>query len=216
MIPENIISEACVESLKQAILAEKRGAHRIELCSRLDLDGLTPERDLIEQVMNHVHIPVKVMIRPRTGDFVYHADELSAMKDDIRFCKQNGVKGVVFGILDKTDHLNLDQIQVLAEAASPLEVTIHKAIDQTPDPITSLKELMRLRNITAVLTSGGALTALEGKIIIKEMLQTSKGKINIIAAGRITNNNVVETHQLIGAHAYHGRKIVGALNKSNV
>ena len=204
-----IILEACVESLKEAILAEKRGADRIELCSRLDLDGLTPVKELIKQVIHNLRIPVKVMIRPRSGDFVYSANELSEMKESIHFCKQAGVKGVVFGILDKTNHLNFDQIQELAEAASPLEVTIHKAIDQTPDPIASLNDLLQIEHITSILTSGGSTTAMEGKDVIKKMLQASKGKINIIAAGKITDQNLAEIHQLIGAHEYHGRKIVG-------
>lgn len=208
---EHLTLEACVESLEEAILAEKKGAERIELCSRLDLDGLTPDRKLIKQVINHLRIPVKVMIRPRPGDFIYTADELSIMKDEIQFCKQAGAQGVVFGILDKTHNLNLDQIQLLAELASPLEVTIHKAIDLTPDPTTSLTELMPFRNITAVLTSGGAATAMEGKETIKKMLQASKGKINIVAAGKITNKNLAEIHQLIRAHEYHGRRIVGQL-----
>jgi len=208
---EHLTLEACVESLEEAILAEKKGAERIELCSRLDLDGLTPDRKLIKQVINHLRIPVKVMIRPRPGDFVYSADELSEMKDSIQFCKEVRAQGVVFGILDKTHNLNLDQIQLLAELASPLEVTIHKVIDLTPDPTTSLTELMPLRNITAVLTSGGAATAMEGKETIKKMLQASKGKINIVAAGKITNKNLAEIHQLIRAHEYHGRRIVGQL-----
>jgi len=208
----DILLEACVESFEEAVLAEKKGANRIELCARLDLDGLTPERELIERVIHNVHIPVKVMIRPRPDDFVYTADELSEMKDSIQFCKQAGVKGVVFGILDKTHNLNLDQIQQLAELASPLEVTIHKAIDLTPDPATSLTELMPLRNITAVLTSGGATTALEGNEVIKKMLLVSAGKIDIIAAGKITNVNLAEIHRLISAQEYHGRKIVGNLS----
>jgi len=208
---KKILLEACVETLEEAILAEKNGAHRIELCARLDLGGITPDKELVQDVVSQLNIPVKVMIRPRAGGFVYSTDELSAMKDDIQFCKQAGVRGVVFGALDKDDHLNLYQIQVLADAASPLEVTIHKAIDLTADPVTSLMELMKLRNITAVLTSGGAATALEGKEIIKKMLQVSDGKIQIIAAGRITNHNLAEIHNLIGAQEYHGRKIVGIL-----
>jgi len=208
---KKILLEACVETLEEAILAEKNGAHRIELCARLDLDGITPDKELIQDVVSQLNIPVKVMIRPRAGGFVYSTDELSAMKDDIQFCKHAGVQGVVFGVLDKTNHLNLDQIQVLEDEASPLEVTIHKAIDLTADPVTSLMELMKLRNITAVLTSGGAATALEGKEIIKKMLQVSDGKIQIIAAGRITNHNLAEIHNLIGAQEYHGRKIVGSL-----
>lgn len=133
------------------------------------------------------------------------------MKDSIRFCKKVGVQGVVCGILDEQNKLHYQQIEMLAALASPLEVTIHKAIDLTPDPVVSVSELMKIKNITSVLTSGGAATALEGKEVIKKMLQVSAGKIQIIAAGRITNMSLTAMHRQIGAHEYHGRKIVGIL-----
>ena len=212
VILKKLLLEACVETLEEAILAEKKGANRIEFCSRLDLDGLSPDKELINLVVSRLNIPVKVMIRPREGDFVYSIDEFAEMKNAIQFCKQAGVKGVVFGILDKTSALNLDQIQLLAELAAPLEVTIHKAIDITPDPIISLRKLMLIENITSVLTSGGAATALEGKEVIKKMLQESGGKIHIIAAGKITDMNLAKMHHLLSAQEYHGRKIVGKLS----
>jgi copper homeostasis protein len=134
------------------------------------------------------------------------------MKEDIGFCKQLGVQGVVFGILEKTGNLDLYPIQQLAEYALPLEVTIHKAIDQTPDPVASLKALMQIKYITSVLTSGGDSSAIEGHKILKKMLQTAKGQINIIAAGSITKENLVKVHHLINAREYHGRMIVGNLS----
>jgi copper homeostasis protein len=67
---KNLILEACVETLEEAIKAEENGACRLELCSRLDLDGLTPDIELTKQVLEKVSIPIKVMIRPRGGDFV--------------------------------------------------------------------------------------------------------------------------------------------------
>jgi len=36
----NIFKEACVETYEQAILAEKNGANRIELCGDLSVAGL--------------------------------------------------------------------------------------------------------------------------------------------------------------------------------
>ena len=78
-----LILEACVESCDEAILAEKNGANRLELCSHLDLDGLTPDFDLTKQVLEKVNIPVKVMVRPRAGDFVYTDMELQKMQAEI-------------------------------------------------------------------------------------------------------------------------------------
>ena len=60
---KNICLEACVENLEEAILAEKKGANRLELCSRLDLDGLTPNFNLTKKVLKKISIPIKVMIR---------------------------------------------------------------------------------------------------------------------------------------------------------
>jgi copper homeostasis protein len=39
---QQIIKEACTGSVQESIAAYEQGAQRVELCSRLDLDGLTP------------------------------------------------------------------------------------------------------------------------------------------------------------------------------
>ena len=94
-----IIKEVCVDSLIDAISAEKNGAHRIELCGRLDLDGLTPSRGLIRQTFNSLNIPIRVMIRPKHPSFIYSEEEIYRMLGDINYCKEIGVDGVVFGCL---------------------------------------------------------------------------------------------------------------------
>lgn len=161
-----ILKEACVETLEEAINAEAGGANRIELCSALEVDGLTPDYTITEQIIKDISIPVKVMIRPRAGNFIYNQKELNKMKAEIRFFKELKIQGVVFGILDNENHLKLDDIEMLAQMASPLEVTIHKAIDLCPDPAYETGRLLKLKNITSILTSGKAKTALEGKEII--------------------------------------------------
>ena len=126
----NIVKEACVERLDEAIFAEKNGADRIELCSRLDLDGLTPHRKMIQDVINSVKIPVKVMIRPRGGNFVYHDQELDVMKEDILYCKRVNVSGIVFGVLKDDKTVDLIATRLLTDMAAGLEITFHKAIDE--------------------------------------------------------------------------------------
>ena len=63
---KDIFLEACVETLEEAILAEERGANRLEICSRLDLDGLTPDVKLIKKGLKIISITIKVMIRQRS------------------------------------------------------------------------------------------------------------------------------------------------------
>lgn len=203
-----ILKEACVETIEEAIRAEKNGADRIELCSRLDLDGLTPDKELIANTAQILKIPVKVMIRPRPGDFIYSESEIKEMKESIRVCKKSNVKGVVFGILNEKNHLNLDQIKLLTKLAFPIEVTIHKAIDLTPDLIASLCELKKIKGITSILTSGGASTAIKGKDVLRKMIEIAGTSVTIIAAGKITNSNLKKVNAAIGANECHGRAIV--------
>ena len=133
-----IIKEVCVDSLEDAIKAEKNGANRIELCGRLDLDGLTPSRDLISNAFSILKIPIRVMIRPKHPSFEYSEEEINTMIDDIKFCKSLGVDGVVFGCLDENSNFQMDQINRLSIIAKPLNVIIHKAIDYTSSILDSL------------------------------------------------------------------------------
>ena len=207
----NIVKEACVERLDEAILAEKNGAHRIELCSRLDLDGLTPHRNMIKDVINSVKIPVKVMIRPRAGNFIYHVQELDIMKDDILYCKRVNASGIVLGVLKEDKTVDLIATRLLSDVAAGLEITFHKAIDEVGSIFTEIDRLRNIQEVTSILTSGAANSAMEGSDTLKEMVTRYKGQLTIIAAGKITEQNIVKVHELIGAQEYHGRKIVGDL-----
>ena len=207
----NIVKEACVERLDEAILAEKNGADRIELCSRLDLDGLTPHRKMIQDVINSVKIPVKVMIRPRGGNFVYDGKELDVMKEDILYCKRVNVSGIVFGVLKDDKTVDLIATRLLTDMAAGLEITFHKAIDEVSSIFTELDRLRSIQTVTNILTSGGADSAMEGSDTLKEMVTRYKGQLTIIAAGKITEQNLIKVRQLTGAQEYHGRKIVGDL-----
>lgn len=203
------VIEACVESLSQAIAAEENGAHQIELCSALDLDGLTPDLSTIREITSKLTIPVMVMIRPRPGDFVYNDEEVRQMHHAISEVKKLPIAGVVLGALTKENVLDISLIKTLVSAAAPLKVTIHKAIDQSQDPLSDLVRLEHIDGIDGVLSSGQATTALEGKSLLKKMIQEAPEGIEVIVAGKITKENLPFIHIEIGATTYHGRQIVG-------
>ena len=140
-----IIKEACVDSFSDAVNAEKKGANRIELCGRLDLDGLTPSKKLIKKVFLNLNIPIRVIIRPKHPSFIYSNEDIRIMIEDINYCKELGVDGVVIGCLNKDSNLNMTQINLLSDIAKPLNVIIHKAIDKTDSVLNSL--LLLLKNI---------------------------------------------------------------------
>ena len=204
----SLIFEACVESLDDAIAAEKRGANRIELCSALDQDGLTPSPELTLKCVQHLAIPVMAMVRPRGGNFVYAEDEILLMEAEIEYFKQSGVAGVVFGLLTNEGAIDVENTRRLAKLASPLEVTFHKAIDYTDDILKSFQELNTIDGITRVLTSGGMDTAWNGRNILKQMQDIQGRRIEIIAAGKVLPGNRVQIAEFTGVSELHGQRIV--------
>lgn len=199
--------EACVETLAEAQKAEQMGAHQLELCSRLDLDGLTPDYDLITAVVNSVSIPVKVMLRPFPGSFEFNAQQTETLMQQLSDLRQYDIAGVVFGAM-KNKTLNTTLISKVA-LNSHVPVTVHKAIDACHDVLEALTEVIGIDGVDSVLTSGAANTALGGQALIREMIAVSRGRLNIIAAGRITLDNRDEIYDKTNAPVLHGRRIVG-------
>jgi copper homeostasis protein len=200
--------EACVETLEEALAAQYRGANRIELCSALDQDGLTPSPELTRQCVQNLSIPVMAMVRPRGGNFVYSEDELLQMESEIAYFKQSGVVGVVFGLLTNEGAVDVENTRRLAKQASPLEVTFHKAIDYSNDILKSFQELNAIEGITRVLTSGGMDTAWNGREILKQMQELPDRQIKIIAAGKVLPDNRIQISEFTGITELHGKRIV--------
>ena len=207
----DVLLEACVENLDQALLAEQKNADRIELCGRLDLGGITPSRDMIISSVKDLRIPAKIMIRPRGGNFIYSDSEVELMISDIIFCKENGIGEIVLGTLTDRGEVDVPLISSLSSLADPMKVTFHKAIDDVNDFMRSLEELSTLKTIESVLTSGTGKNAILGKPLLKKAIKMFSGTLSIIAAGSITNENLEIVHKEIGAKEYHGKRIVGDL-----
>jgi len=204
----NFIREACVETFEDAIAAEKNGADRIELCSNLHLDGLTPQKSLVTRLLKVLKIPMKIMIRPRDGDFCYNSSEIRQMSDDISYFSKQGVFGVVFGVLDADNLIDVLVINLLVKSASGLDCTFHKAIDETDDIISQLRILIKYSKVSSVLSSGCSKSALSGSAVLLDMIKYAKSDISIICAGSITHRNFSEVHARINAKEYHGKNII--------
>lgn len=208
---EGIIREACVETLEQCRRAEALGADRLELCARLDLGGITPGFQLVKEVLKQVQIPVKVMIRPRGGNFVYTKTEVAQMKASIARFLDLGVPEFVTGTLTPRHQIDLPLLTTLCKAMEGRPVTFHKAIDEVPDMEAAVGQLKVIPNLKYILTSGGAPTAQAGLSQLRRLLECAAPEITVIAAGSVTNTNLQQLNQALGGSEYHGRKIVGEL-----
>lgn len=202
-----MIKEACVESLIDALEAEKRGADRIELCDNLSQGGTTPSYGTIKVALSTLKIPVFPIIRPRGGDFYYTPDEIEVIKEDIKVCKSLGAKGVVLGLLTKDKKIDFEVLSQLVELAKPMEVTFHKAIDELEDPTLVIDELINI-GVKRILSSGTKPTALEGKDMLNKMIEKAGDRLTIVVAGKVTKEILSEVSNLIPAKEYHGKVIV--------
>ncbi len=203
-----MIKEACVENLEEAIYAEAHGATQIELCSNLSLDGLSPSLTLFEKIKSQVSIPIKVMIRSRAGSFYYNTEEIEFMSTQIKQFASLNPDGFVIGALDKYQAIDIPTITHWCSLAPSYSFCLHKCIDDVTDPIKCISSLKKIINLKYILSSGGPNTAWEGRKVLNEMIQEAKPEITVIAAGKITHENL-ELHQKnIFTEAFHGRKIV--------
>ncbi|MDY3060297.1 MAG: copper homeostasis protein CutC [Fusobacterium sp.] len=202
-----MIKEACVESLIDALEAEKRGANRIELCDNLSQGGTTPSYGTIKIALSTLKIPVFPIIRPRGGDFCYTPAEIEVIKEDIKVCKSLGAKGVVLGILTADKKIDFKTLAEFMELAKPMEVTFHKAIDELEDPTLVIDDLINL-GVKRILSSGTKPTALEGKDMLNKMIEKAGDRLTIVVAGKVTKENLPEISSLIPSKEYHGKIIV--------
>jgi copper homeostasis protein len=194
--------EVCAQSYVSAMIAQAANADRIELCAALEVGGLTPSLSLILAVRRDLTLPICVLVRPRAGDFVYTEEEFEIIKNDVIWCRDNGIDGVVVGCLDENNELDALKMKELARLAYPMEVVCHKAFDRTPNLSLSLEKLIAW-GYDRVLTSGGAKNVVEGTAVLKDLVAQAEGKIEILAGGSVRADNVVELVKSTGVTQVH-------------
>jgi copper homeostasis protein len=189
--PGSLALEIAVTSPAGAVVARDGGADRIELCGALELGGVTPSQGLVEAAAD-VGIPVHALVRCRPGDFVYDADEIALMVREVRGVLDAGASGVVVGAVSADGTLDVDAVVRLLDAARSVapdaELTLHRAIDHTAEPVATAAGLAAL-GLTRVLTSGGAPTAVAGAATIVRMAAAA-GPVQVMAGAGITPADV--------------------------
>ncbi|HEY3430478.1 MAG TPA: copper homeostasis protein CutC [Cyclobacteriaceae bacterium] len=181
--------EIVVYNIESAVNAQRGGADRIELCDNPTEGGTTPSAGVIELVRKKLAIEVYVMIRPRGGDFCYSDDEFTAMKIDIERCKQIGVDGVVFGIVNKDGVIDRKRCSEVVSLSRPMKVTCHRAFDVTRDPFQALDDCIN-SGFDRILTSGQKRSAAEGSDLIRDLVQRAEGRISIMPGSGVSETNI--------------------------
>ena len=211
-----MIIEVCAESYEYAVKAEKAGADRIELCKELHLDGLTPDYESAKRTIDKLNIPVFILIRPREGNFVYSNEEFELMKSDIAKFKEMGCKGIVSGVLNDDNSIDVERTKELVELTKPQEFTFHRAFDVVNNPLIEIENLTDI-GVDRLLTSGQKNKAIEGLELLKELKDISKNRIKIIPGSGINKSNIVNFESFEEIHGSFTKclKAVVDLSKNN-
>lgn len=196
-----ILEIACYSPLS-AIIAEKAGAHRVELCNNPLEGGTTPSYGVLKLVRDEVFIPVFPIIRPRGGHFVYSAEEVGSMKADIQLCKQLGFEGVVIGLLNENGKVAYDETALLTELAWPLEVTFHRAFDRTIEPFEALETIIRA-GCTRILTSGQVPDVNDGTNLVAKLIKEANHRIIIMPGSGVRAKSIALLAAKTGADEFH-------------
>ena len=194
--------ECCVDSVESAIAAKKGGADRIELCSALVIGGLSPSQALYRKIREQVDLPIRVLLRPRFGDFCYKDVEHEIIKEEIRSFRKLGADGIVIGTMKPDGTLNVEQMKKLIEEAQGMSVTLHRAFDMCKNPFMALEEARKL-GINTILTSGQKNTCIDGVELLKELVEKAQGETEILVGGGVDASVLPVLAEKTKAKSYH-------------
>ena len=197
--------EICVDSYASAMAAIRGGADRLELCSALAVGGLTPSAALLQQIRRVSDIPIRCLMRPRAGDFLYTPEEIDQMAQEIRALKAAGANGFVIGCLTPDGDLDAGAMAPLLEAAQGSGLTLHRCIDVSRDPEKTWHDAGKL-GIDTVLTSGAAPNCTAGKETIRRLLQlqAAQGGPQVLIGSGVNAKVIADFLATVpGAEAFH-------------
>ena len=198
-----ITFELCAETMQACLAAREGGAARIELCSALSEDGLTPSHGFIQAAVKESGLPVYVLLRPRAGDFVYSDAEFALMREDLLHARALGASGFVLGILRADGTIDAERTRELVELAAPLEVTFHRAFDLTPSLDGALEDVIAT-GCRRVLTSGGERDVVAGSGNLARLVVRAAGRIDIAVGGGLRLDKATFVARATQARHFHG------------
>ena len=208
------IEIACF-NLESALIAQKAGADRVELCTDMLVGGITPAIEIIQIARENLSIDINVMIRPRGGNFVYSNSEFEQMKSEIEIIKKLGISGFVFGILNDDNTINIEQNKELVELAKPFPCTFHRAFDEVLDYEQALEDVISC-GFSTILTSGTFPNVMEGKEVLKQLVIQANNRIEIMPGGGLRSTNILALDEMVNSNWYHSSAITDGSETASI
>ena len=214
---EKAIFEVCAFNIQSAIIAERVGAARVELCDNPVEGGTTPSYGHIRQTREKISILLYPILRPRSGNYVYDENEIDIIEKDIRICKELGCDGISVGVQNIDGTIDVETLKRIVEWAHPMGVTCNRAFDATPDPFKALEDIISA-GCERILTSGQQSAAPDAGEILAKLVKQANGRIIIMPGAGINSGNIRQLREESGAREFHGsarKKTVNQMSFAN-
>lgn len=206
-----MLLEIAVFNPNDALNAANAGANRLEICTDYKAGGITCNTEDLEKIRKLTPILLFAIVRPRSGNFVYTNEEYFKMQQTILLCKKLDYNGIVLGILNEDDTIDVERTKQLVALANPLPVTFHRAFDKVPNFEIALEDVIKT-GCKRVLTSGGKPSAFEGKEEIRNLIEKATKRITILPGGGIRSQHLKELSNYTKATEFHSAAITNNNN----
>jgi copper homeostasis protein len=204
MLPDRPIAlEVAVDGRERLERALQFPCQRLELCERLDLDGLTPSAAWLAEARQRTRLPLFCMLRSRAGSFVLGRGELGNELRELERLRDGGADGVVLGWINDQGQPDQPALRQLVRAAGPLPLTFHRAFDRCANPLDALECLIEL-GFSRVLSSGGAPSAWEGRARLAQLVERAGARLTVVAAGGVRAEHAAALARATGVRELHG------------
>ena len=196
------VLEVCVDSVDSAVSAARGGAMRLELCANLMIGGTSPDEDLFRMVREQVSVPIRVLLRPRGGDFLYSENEFALLCRQAERFAAFGADGIVIGVLTPAGELDEARMAKLISLAGGCGITLHRAFDVCRDPFAALETAVRL-GVDTILTSGQQARCTEGAPLLRELVEKAGERVQILVGAGVNAAAIRDLQPTTGANAFH-------------
>lgn len=205
------IFEVCAFNIQSAIIAERAGAARVELCDNPIEGGTTPSYGTIRETRERISILLYPIIRPRSGNYFYSDEEYAIMKRDVEICSELGCDGISIGAQTIDGEIDTEMLKRIVEWAGPMGVTCNRAFDCAPDPFKALEDIINC-GCERILTSGQKSAAPEAGALLGQLVKQAGDRIIIMPGAGIKSENIKKLMEESGAREFHGSARIIAPN----
>jgi copper homeostasis protein len=196
------IFELCAFTIQSCLIAAKTGVARVELCDNPIEGGTTPSYGTIKAVRDKIDIQLFPIIRPRSMNYYYDAEEWEIIQQDIAICKSLHCDGISIGVQQQDGRIDADKMKKIVELAWPMEVTCNRVFDMVPDVWAALETLIDA-GCKRILTSGQAATAPAGFAMLQKLVAMAGNRISIMPGAGV-HAGTLTALLATGAYEFHG------------